>query len=104
MTGCANAAPAPKKLNAARRKIFLAHLAETSNVAASARLAGISSAAIYAERRRSEAFRRDWSDALAEGYARLDADMLAEALQAPCANISDEMLKARAQKHRLRLN
>lgn len=98
-------APTPKadapRLNAAIRKAFLAHLAETANVSASARIAGISGGAVYAERRRLPAFLADWQDALAEGYVRLEADLLAEALQAANGKTSDGTLKARAQKHRL---
>lgn len=93
----------PLRINAAIRKIFLSHLSETSNVAASARAAGVSSSAIYAERRRSAAFRDEWAAALAEGYARLETDLLAEAMQMASAKISDGMLKSRAQKHRLAL-
>ena len=57
-----------KRLNAAKRKLFFAHLSETANVAASARVAGISSTAVYAERRRSPQFKAAWSEALTEGY------------------------------------
>lgn len=69
-------APAPKgdapRLNAAIRKAFLAHLAETANVSASARIAGISGGAAYAERRRLPAFLTDWHEALAEGYTHFE--------------------------------
>ena len=92
------------RLNAARRKQFFAKLSETANVAASARAAGISSSAVYAERRRSVPFRAAWQDALTEGYARLEADLLAEALQAASGTTSDATLKARAQKHRLAIS
>ncbi len=98
-------APTPKpndgRLNAAKRKLFFASLSETANVSASARLAGISSNAVYAERRRSPAFRAAWSEALAEGYARLEADLLAEALRAVRGKLADATLKAQAQKQRL---
>ena len=102
------AKPVPRKenarLNAATRKLFLGHLAQTANVAASARVAGINSNAVYDERLRSAEFRGQWSGALAEGYARLEAHLLAEALQAADGKIADGTLKARAQKHRLRLS
>ncbi len=98
-------APTPKRngtrLNAAKRKLFFASLSENANVSASARLAGISSNAVYAERRRSAAFRAAWSEALAEGYARLEADLLAEALRPASGKTSDATLRARAQKLRL---
>jgi hypothetical protein len=93
--------PDSARLNAATRKQFLAHLSETSNVSASARFAGISGRAVYAERRRSPAFRGEWAQALIEGYARLETELLAEALQAANGKTSDATLKARAQKQRL---
>ena len=96
------AAPVPR-LNASTRKAFLAHLAETSNVAASTRFADISKSSVYAERRRLPEFRAGWAVALSEGYARLETDMLHDALKAPSAKTTDAMLKARAQKDRLRL-
>ena len=37
-------------LNARNRRLFLNHFAETANVAASARAAGITSSGVYAER------------------------------------------------------
>ncbi len=90
-----------KRLNSSTRRRFLDHLAETANVSASAKVAGISSSSAYAERRRLPGFRELWASALAEGYARLETDLLAEALQSANANITDGTLKARAQKHRL---
>lgn len=89
------------RLNVKIRARFLDHLAETANVSASARAAGVGSSAVYAERRRSPAFREAWAQALAEGYARLETDLLAEALQMASARTADATLKARAQKHRL---
>lgn len=96
-------APAPNdaRLNAAKRKLFFGSLSQTANVAASARLAGITSNAVYAERRRSPVFRAAWSEALAEGYARLEADLLAEALRKVNGQTNDATLKAQAQKQRL---
>lgn len=97
-----NKAPVPDaRLNVKIRGLFLDHLAETANVSASARVAGVGSSAVYAERRRSPAFRDAWALALAEGYARLETDLLAEALQMASARTADATLKARAQKHRL---
>ncbi len=89
------------RLKAATRAVFLAALSETANVSASAKAAGISGSAVYAERRRLPAFRGEWELALAEGYARLEADLLAEALQTASGKTSEGTLKARAQKHRL---
>ncbi len=97
-----NKTPVPDaRLNMKIRSLFLDHLAQTANVSASARAAGVASSAVYAERRRSPAFRDAWALALAEGYARLETDLLAEALQTASGRTADATLKARAQKHRL---
>lgn len=88
-------------LSKAQRASFLAHLAETANVAASARAAGVSSARIYRERARTDAFRKAWHRALCEGYARLEADLLAEALRPAHGNLKDVTLKSRQMKIRL---
>lgn len=89
------------RLNASKRSVFFAQLSETANVTASARAAGTSSSAVYAERRRSGQFRDAWSEALSEGYAKLEADLLAEALQPASGKTADATLRARAQKQRL---
>ena len=76
-----NKTPVPDaRLNLKIRSLFLDHLAQTANVSASALAAGAKSSAVYAERRRTPAFRDAWALALAEGYARLETDLLAEAL------------------------
>lgn len=97
-----NQTPVPDaRLNMKIRSLFLDHLAQTANVSASALAAGVKSSAVYAERRRTPAFRDAWALALAEGYARLETELLAEALQSASGRTADGTLKARAQKHRL---
>lgn len=91
------------RLNATTRKSFLDHLARTANVSASARAAGISGDAVYSAHRRLPEFRAEWKDALAEGYVRLETNMLADALKRPSSKTSDAMMKARAQQLRLQL-
>ena len=95
---------AATRMTVAQRTQFLQHLAKSSNVAESARTAGIDGDLAYGERRRSVEFRQQWQEALNEGYARLEAGLLEEALQRASATISDEMLKARSAKNRLRLS
>ncbi len=90
--------------NAEERKIFLAHLAETANVTASARKAGVSTGCVYAARRKSAPFDKAWHSALCEGYARLEADLLAEALRPAGSNIKDSTIKNRTMKTRLGLS
>jgi hypothetical protein len=87
----------------AARAAFLTHLAATANVSESAKVAGFTRNIVYAQRSRSAAFRRLWQRALAEGYAELEAQLLAEALTAASGSTKDSTLKARAQKHRLAL-
>lgn len=99
----AKASSGGNRFNAATRKSFLGHLARTANVSASARVAGIASDAVYAARRRLPDFRTEWSEALAEGYVRLETELLAEALQRASSKTPDAMLKAKAQKQRLQL-
>lgn len=100
----AKASSGGNRFNAATRKSFLGHLARTANVAASARVAGISSDTVYAARRRLPDFRTEWSEALAEGYVRLETELLAEALRRGSSKTPDTaMLKAKAQQQRLQL-
>jgi hypothetical protein len=69
----------PALWTAERRALFLAELAATSNVTKSAKAAGMSDAQVYAERRRNAGFRDAWTEALSEGYARLEFMMLERA-------------------------
>jgi hypothetical protein len=89
--------------SAAQMTQFLEALAESSNVAASARAAGMPGNAMYRERRRNAGFAARWHEALCEGFARLEAELLSEALVAPSGNVKDATLKSRAQKYRLGL-
>jgi hypothetical protein len=56
---------------------FLEELASTCNVTAAADAAGFSTTAIYKHRMRDAGFAAAWSEAVAQGYARLEA-MLVE--------------------------
>lgn len=95
---------AKTRFNAAARKRFLDRLSETANVAGSERAAGMAKGAAYAERRKSAAFRADWAGALAEGYARLEAELLSDALLAANGKTEEAKLKERAQKNRQGIN
>jgi hypothetical protein len=83
---------------------FLAHLAETSNVTASAKAAGVTTRPVYELRRKCADFLAKWLVALAEGYARLEAELLAEALRAPSSNMKDSTLKQKQMRTRLGLS
>jgi hypothetical protein len=58
------------------RDIFLATLADTSNITAVAIAADISLSWVYKTRREDPEFRRRWFDALCEGYDNLEMDLL----------------------------
>lgn len=58
------------------RAPFLSELAATSNVAASARAAGIAPARAYELRRADPQFYREWQEALCEGYDHLEMTLL----------------------------
>lgn len=92
---------AGKAFGVAAQKAFLAHLAQTSNVSASARAAGVTTWPVYALRGSSPAFCAKWAAALAQGYARLEANLLAEALSAPASNLKDSTLKQKQLKTRI---
>lgn len=58
------------------RTTFLAELAASSNVAAAARRANVSTAEVYRARRADPAFYREWQEALCEGYDLLEMALL----------------------------
>jgi hypothetical protein len=63
-----------------REIAFLEHLALSSNVAASERVARLSPGAAYRRRRAYPDFATAWDQALREGYGRLEAAMLDRAI------------------------
>lgn len=56
--------------------VFLATLAETSNVSAAAAAVGIFTSRAYRQRRESPTFARAWHEALCEGYDLLELELL----------------------------
>ena len=58
------------------RQTFLAALAESSNVTASATSADISLSWVYKTRREDKSFARAWLTALCEGYDNLEMELL----------------------------
>lgn len=65
-----------KTFDAEARAVFLERLAETSNVASAARLAGVSRWVAYDAKQKDAAFRAAWEQALAIGYQELEMEML----------------------------
>ena len=81
------AGPKPKMRKASRRNwtkakeaAFLTRLAETCNVSAAARAAGMSKSGAYERRRKVAAFRAAWAEAIGEAYRDLELAMLDRAL------------------------
>jgi len=70
----------PVKWTKTRERTFLEHLALSSNVAASERVALVPPGAAYHHRIRSADFRRNWQTALKQGYDRLELAMLERAI------------------------
>ncbi len=97
------AAPKDGAPNAGAWRVFIETLAQAPNVAAAARAAGVSTWDVYKRRQTHTAFQREWRKALAEGYARLEAQLLDEALRTVGGTVKANTLTARAQKHRLGL-
>ncbi len=58
------------------RSLFLDTLAETSNVSAAARAAGASTSRAYKTKKMDAEFRRQWNEALLEGYEHLEMETL----------------------------
>ncbi len=67
---------AQKRANAGWTKPFLAALAETSNIKASAKTANVPLATVYRLRKADRQFAGDWQAALFEGYASLEMEVL----------------------------
>ena len=67
---------APSPSFATWSRLFLAELADTSNVSAAARAADITTSRAYEARRTNAEFNRKWQIALCEGYDNLEMDLL----------------------------
>ena len=68
--------PAEPKRGRHWKATFLEHLAQTSNVTASAAAAITPVSTVYKERRTNRDFAREWAEALQEGYAHLELETL----------------------------
>lgn len=64
----------------AKREAFLAALAQTCNVSASARKVKLTAQGAYKLRLRDAGFRAGWQEALEQGYERLEMALLERAL------------------------
>lgn len=78
--GVQRRAPRANAFTPAKQDRFFAHLAESANVRASARAAGVSVQTVWDWRRRDAGFQDRWAQALAQGYADLEMQMIGKAL------------------------
>ncbi|WP_228242693.1 hypothetical protein [Porphyrobacter sp. GA68] len=81
-------AGAKKRASGSWKSVFLAALAETSNVTQSADRAHISPGHVYKTRRADPQFRQQWRAALCEGYDHLEMEVLRR-LRAGDCNTAD---------------
>ena len=72
----------PSAFTKAKQAAFFAAMAESCNVRRSAAQAGVSYGTVYLWRRNNLEFRTRWEDALAHGYAALEAGLLERAREA----------------------
>ena len=70
----------PCGLSRARRDQFLQALGESCNVCHAARIAGTSTTSIYDLRRRDPGFAAEWAQALEQGYAELEMQLLRQSI------------------------
>ena len=73
--------PGPGDISDEQVETFYATLAETCNVARSARAAGFSANWAYRKRRRDAGFRAGWARAVREGYAKLELVLMERAIK-----------------------
>lgn len=64
----------------ARKRLFLDHFAGTCDAVASAEAAGVCKATVYKAAQRDRDFRAAWEEALAIGYAALEAEAVRQRL------------------------
>lgn len=82
-----------------KRELFLAELAVSSNITASAKAAGLPEASAYRLRRLSPEFAAAWQDALCEGYTKLEHMMLARAMKALTKTTETDAAATRMQEY-----
>lgn len=74
-------APSEQTVTPTQIEIFLTVVAETCNVARSARAAGFSASWAYRLRQRDAGFRAGWAAAVRDGYAKLELVLLERAIK-----------------------
>ena len=71
----------------AKEARFLSALGDTCNVTLAAKIAGVGNTTVYSHRAKDAAFRKGWDAAIAQGFARLELEMLERALNGSAREI-----------------
>ena len=93
----------PARWTLQRQADFLAHLAASCNVRASAGKVGMSEQSVYRLRMRSADFRRAFDVARDEGYVRLEMLMLERAGSGADGEVSEKLAMTLIAQHRARM-
>ncbi|MBC7986324.1 MAG: hypothetical protein H7X93_06590 [Sphingomonadaceae bacterium] len=83
------------RFDAARRAIFLSHFAGSCNLRAAAKAADVTDSTVSRHRAEDAEFAAAFDQALEQGYVRLEAELLAQRLEAQ-RRLRDEPIEARA--------
>lgn len=94
--GSNKARPKRNGFSKRRKEAFLAHFAATCNAKASAREAGVAFSTVYAHRRSDPEFRAAWEEALDQGYARIEAELVRRSSASLCVEADEEAADAAA--------
>ena len=74
--------PRGVKFTTERKEVYLAYFAATCDSDEAARVAGVGDATVYTHRRTDPEFAAAWTEALDQGYARLEAELARQRLEA----------------------
>jgi hypothetical protein len=86
-------------ISPAQIESFLATLADTCNVARSARVAGFSASTAYRRRQADASFRAGWAQAVAEAYAKLELVLLERAMNGTIKRIKGKDGESRVREY-----
>jgi hypothetical protein len=92
--GTKTAKPRRNGFTAKRKEAFLSHFAATCNAKASARAAGVAHTTVYQHRKSDPAFRAAWEEALDQGYARLEAELVRRASVTPKVHADEKAARS----------
>jgi hypothetical protein len=94
--GAKKAKPRRNGFTKSRKEEFLAPFAATCNAKGSARAAGVAWTTVYQHRKSDPAFRAAWEEALDEGYARVEAELVRRSAIVPRVKADGKAARANA--------